>query len=78
VQLPEPRGEFTLVVSGAAGAASAGVDGQALLAAGRRLHLSDRAIVQILRAAGLARREAYRLVQPPRSADPDARVNDRV
>ncbi|HET6819347.1 MAG TPA: 16S rRNA (cytidine(1402)-2'-O)-methyltransferase [Candidatus Limnocylindria bacterium] len=77
-RLREPRGEFTLVVSGMAAPASDVTDGAALLAAGRRLRLSDRALTEILRATGMARREAYRLVQAPRSVDPDARVDDRV
>jgi 16S rRNA (cytidine1402-2'-O)-methyltransferase len=61
--LSEARGEFTLVVSGLKGAAGGGVDAEAVVAVGRRLELSDRAIVEILRAAEVPRRDAYRLVQ---------------
>jgi 16S rRNA (cytidine1402-2'-O)-methyltransferase len=62
-QLATPRGEFTLVISGLEPSASDVTDADALLAASRRLHLSDRDAVEILRAAGMPRREAYRLVQ---------------
>jgi 16S rRNA (cytidine1402-2'-O)-methyltransferase len=70
--LAESRGEFTIVVSGLAAPAGGGVDAVGLVETGRRLRLSDRAIVEILRAAGVGRRDAYRLVQgqladkPPR------------
>jgi hypothetical protein len=37
-----------------------------LLAAARRLRLSDREAVEILRAAGMGRREAYGLVREER------------
>lgn len=63
-QLGEPRGEFTLVISGQLlTAAGGGVDADALRAAAGRLGLSQRATVDILRAAGVPRRDAYRLVQ---------------
>jgi 16S rRNA (cytidine1402-2'-O)-methyltransferase len=65
--LPEPRGEFTLVISDLSAAASeGGVDVEALLAAAQRAGLSPRAIVDILRAAGVPRREAYRRAQADR------------
>lgn len=65
--LGSPRGEFTIVVSGiAAAAAAAELDARAVVETGRRLKLSERAIVEILRATGVARREAYRLVQEQR------------
>jgi 16S rRNA (cytidine1402-2'-O)-methyltransferase len=62
--LGEPRGEFTLVVSGLSAHEAAGaVDAAALAAAGRRAGLSDRSTVDLLRAAGIPRREAYRAAQ---------------
>jgi 16S rRNA (cytidine1402-2'-O)-methyltransferase len=62
-RLGEPRGEFTLVVSGlSAGAAAVGPDLGALLAAGRRAGLGDRTLVELLRTLGVTRREAYRRV----------------
>ena len=61
--LPTPRGEFTLVVSGLAPATSTTVDPAPLVAAGRRAGLSDRTIIDLVRAAGVPRREAYRSVQ---------------
>ena len=73
-----PRGEFTVVVGNLPAPAADDPDGRGLVTAGRRLGLSERGIVEILRAAGMARRDAYRLVQQPRSADPDARIDDRV
>jgi 16S rRNA (cytidine1402-2'-O)-methyltransferase len=62
--LDEPRGEFTLVISGLAPAAERpAVDLEALVATGRRSGLSDRAVADLLRAAGVPRREAYRAAQ---------------
>jgi hypothetical protein len=62
--VPEPRGEFTLVVSGLSGPADpSAVDPDALLAAARRAGLSPRATADLLRAAGVPRRDAYRLAQ---------------
>jgi len=61
--LREPRGEFTLVISGIEATPSTGPDAAALLSTARRLELSDRDAVEILRAAGVPRREAYRLSQ---------------
>lgn len=62
--LPEPRGELTLVVSRIpvpeGGAAS--FDASALVAAATRSGLPPRAIVELLRAAGMPRRAAYRAV----------------
>jgi 16S rRNA (cytidine1402-2'-O)-methyltransferase len=59
------RGEFTIVISdlpapGEHGGAA--VDGASIAAAGRAAGLPDRTIVEMLRAAGLSRREAYALV----------------
>ena len=63
-RLPEPRGELTLVVSRIpvpeGGAAS--FDASALVAAATRSGLPPRAIVELLRAAGMPRRAAYRAV----------------
>jgi 16S rRNA (cytidine1402-2'-O)-methyltransferase len=65
--LSELRGELTLVVSGLnAPPAAVGPDASVLLAAARRLRLSDREAVEILRAAGMGRREAYGLVREER------------
>jgi 16S rRNA (cytidine1402-2'-O)-methyltransferase len=68
-RLVSPRGEFTVVVSGlpAVEPATATADLDGLVQAGRREGLSDRSLVELLRAAGIARREAYRLVEAHRS-----------
>ena len=59
-QLGEPRGEFTLVISGlAAPAADQDGSADALLEAGRRAGLADRTLVELLRAVGVSRRDAY-------------------
>ncbi len=63
--LGAPRGEFTLVISDLpAPRVTAGetLDVGALAAAAGRVGLSDRSIVELLRGAGVGRREAYRLV----------------
>jgi 16S rRNA (cytidine1402-2'-O)-methyltransferase len=63
-RLGEPRGEFTVVVSGLSGReATAAVDVEALVAIARRSGLSDRSTADLLRATGVPRREAYRVVQ---------------
>ena len=70
-QLAEPRGEFTLVVSGLAQApadAPRDFDVDGLVRTARAAGLGPRAVVELLRGAGLARREAYRLAQPPASS----------
>ncbi len=65
--LPSPRGEFALVVSGlAASEDTAAVDLDALVAVGRRAGLSDRSVADLLRAAGIGRREAYARAQTGR------------
>lgn len=65
--LPEPRGEFTLVVSGlTAPAQEGGVDVDALAAAARQAGLSPRSAADLLRAAGVPRREAYQRAQADR------------
>ena len=62
--LVAPRGEFTLVISGLdAPAPDAGVDLAAISAAAQRAGLSDRTTADLLRAAGVPRREAYRSAQ---------------
>lgn len=62
--LTEPRGEFTLVISGlSAPPRQPGVDVEALAAAARGAGLSDRTTADLLRAAGVPRREAYRSAQ---------------
>ncbi|HEY7463191.1 MAG TPA: 16S rRNA (cytidine(1402)-2'-O)-methyltransferase [Candidatus Limnocylindria bacterium] len=61
-RLGQPRGEFTVVVSAISQAPRAGADAAALLAAARQHDLAERATIDLLRAAGVPRREAYRLV----------------
>jgi 16S rRNA (cytidine1402-2'-O)-methyltransferase len=65
-RLGEPRGEFTLVISGlveAPAGAARDLDVDGLVRAAQAAGLGQRAVVELLRAAGLARREAYRLAQ---------------
>lgn len=71
--LGEPRGEFTVVVSALPVAEAARADASPLLETARRLGLSERATIDILRAAGVPRRDAYRLVQTTRhpAEEPD-------
>jgi 16S rRNA (cytidine1402-2'-O)-methyltransferase len=71
--LREPRGELTLVISGLPSSAGEAVplDAAALVAAATRAGLAPRTVVELLRAAGVPRREAYRAVPtadaiPPR------------
>jgi 16S rRNA (cytidine1402-2'-O)-methyltransferase len=65
--LPAPRGEFALVVSGlAASEDAAAVDLDALVAVGREAGLSNRSVADLLRAAGIGRREAYARAQTGR------------
>ena len=65
--LREPRGELTLVISGLPSTATstAPFDGGALVVAATAAGLAPRTIVELLRAAGVRRREAYRAVQSP-------------
>jgi 16S rRNA (cytidine1402-2'-O)-methyltransferase len=64
----QPRGEFTLVISGLdAPAASEGPSVQAVLQAGHRAGLPDRTLVELLRAIGLPRRDAYRRIRAAES-----------
>lgn len=74
--LPEPRGELTLVVSGvpAPEGDATPFEATALLAAATRAGLPPRTIVDLLRAAGMPRRAAYRAVptaddEPPPLGD---------
>jgi 16S rRNA (cytidine1402-2'-O)-methyltransferase len=60
--LAVPRGEFTLVVSNLPAPAAARPELGALLAAGRQAGLPDRTLIELLRALGTSRRDAYRLV----------------
>lgn len=63
-QLREPRGELTLVISGLPSIARSApsFDADALVAAARRAGLAPRTVVELLRAAGVPRRDAYRAV----------------
>jgi 16S rRNA (cytidine1402-2'-O)-methyltransferase len=64
-ELGEPRGEFTIVISGLASPPAndgPSVDADALLDAGRAAGLTDRTLVELLRALGVPRRDAYRRV----------------
>jgi 16S rRNA (cytidine1402-2'-O)-methyltransferase len=71
-QLAERRGEFTLVVSGLPSPPrSDGPDLGRLLAAGRQAGLPDRTLVELLRALGRSRRDAYRLVSEDPSVSAD-------
>jgi 16S rRNA (cytidine1402-2'-O)-methyltransferase len=65
-QLGEPRGEFTVVIGGLPSARvedTPAVDLPGLVRAARAAGLAPRTVVEVLRATGLPRREAYRLVQ---------------
>jgi 16S rRNA (cytidine1402-2'-O)-methyltransferase len=61
--MPEPRGEYTVVIAGLAPseAGERGLDAPAVVRAARREGLSRRSIANLLRAGGLPRREAYEL-----------------
>lgn len=63
-QLREPRGELTLVISGLPSTtrSAPSFDADALVAAARRAGLAPRTVVELLRAAGVPRRDAYRAV----------------
>jgi hypothetical protein len=66
-RLGERRGEFTLVLSRLpAPARGDGQDLGALLKAGREAGLPDRTLVELLRALGTSRRDAYRMVAAAR------------
>ena len=60
----EMRGELTLVISGIPRTAEKALfDAEGMLAAARSAGLAPRTIVELLRAAGMPRRDAYRAVQ---------------
>jgi 16S rRNA (cytidine1402-2'-O)-methyltransferase len=67
--LHEQRGELTLVISGVPSpeGEAALFDAPALVAAATRAGLAPRTIVELLRAAGMPRRAAYRAVPTPPS-----------
>ena len=76
--MPEPRGEFTVVIAGLAPseAGEGGLDAPAVVRAARGEGLSNRTIANLLRAGGLPRRRAYELagsVDPARDDDPAPR-----
>ena len=60
----EMRGELTLVISAIPGGLEKALfDADAMVAAGRKAGLPPRTIVELLRAAGMPRRDAYRAAQ---------------
>jgi 16S rRNA (cytidine1402-2'-O)-methyltransferase len=66
-RLRDHRGEFVVIVDdrsepGAAMAVSRDLDAERIAEAARSVGLRDRAIVDLLRAGGMPRREAYRIV----------------
>ena len=64
-KLSNPRGELTVVISGVpAPSLGAELDVNAIVAAAQRAGLTSRTTVELLRAAGVPRREAYRAVPP--------------
>lgn len=73
--LREPRGELTLVISGLPSTtrSAPSFDADALVAAARRAGLAPRTVVELLRAAGVPRREAYRAVPTADAARPSRR-----
>ncbi len=75
VAIPEPRGEFTVVVSGMPplDGGVAGLDAHGVARAATGEGLSHRTIVNLLRAGGLARREAYEIAGSAREAPDEDR-----
>ena len=71
--MPEPRGEFTVVIAGLkpSEAGERGLDAPAVVRAARGEGLSHRTIANLLRAGGLPRRRAYELASSVDAA-PDA------
>ena len=68
----EPRGELTLVISRIPRPEpAAALDLNALVGAAARAGLSPRTIVELLRAAGVPRREAYRAAQSAAAVSDD-------
>jgi 16S rRNA (cytidine1402-2'-O)-methyltransferase len=75
-QLSEPRGELTLVISGVAPPdQSSALAVEGLVDAARQAGLTSRTTIELLRAAGVSRRDAYRAV-PSRDA-PRGPLSDR-
>jgi 16S rRNA (cytidine1402-2'-O)-methyltransferase len=73
--LGEPRGELTLVISGLAPSVAEALpfDVVALVGAAAGAGLAPRTIVELLRAAGIPRREAYRAVPTADATTPRQR-----
>jgi 16S rRNA (cytidine1402-2'-O)-methyltransferase len=73
-RLDEPRGEFVVVVSNLATREEplAELDATSVAAAASEAGLSDRGIVDLLRRAGVGRREAYRIARRLSVDAPDA------
>lgn len=70
--LTEQRGEFTLVVSGIprpAATLTASLSVDALVGAALQAGLTPRTVVELLRAAGIPRRDAYRAAKRPLTAE---------
>lgn len=63
VALSEPRGEFTLIVSGLTAPSGESADVEAIIDVARRAGFSNRSTADLLRAAGVSRRDAYRFVE---------------
>ena len=75
-RLEEPRGEFTLVIGGLVRPVAdvpPNLDLDGLVHAAQAQGLAPRAVVELLRGAGVARREAYRLAQRSASDPTDNR-----
>ena len=72
-ELTEQRGEFTLVVSRISRPATAAPTGQlsveALVEAALQAGLTARTVVELLRAAGIPRRDAYRAAKRPLTSE---------
>jgi 16S rRNA (cytidine1402-2'-O)-methyltransferase len=64
-RLPDPRGEFTIVISGLGSPPerAAAFDAAGLIEAARGAGLPPRTIVELLRAAGMPRRAAYLAIE---------------
>ncbi len=72
--LATPRGEFTVVVAGlAARSTDPTPQATALVVAARHARLSDRTIVELLRALGVGRREAYSMARADGASDGEGR-----
>jgi 16S rRNA (cytidine1402-2'-O)-methyltransferase len=76
-RLSAPRGEYTLVISGLAqevvpATPKDNLDVERLVRKAREAGVRDRTIVELLRAAGVPRREAYGLVWPSEVSSSDS------